>query len=302
MKKEFSLFLKNTRSKLQITQQEAVNILINSESKLSRLDLTTYSRWERGTTKPILSKQIVIARALGQDVASLIDQKTKVPSKEKKDFELSIQRNHNPYNYQKTDFTTKHYNSLTNQLDLCHNLMAFHNDYLGLDTSLSDFQKANLKLDIFFDKHGEMIGHLLYGFLDTSTLTSGHASKKLSNCEFIQPQTHNDKSLTLYVISGFSLLSSPRKAIISKTLDIIRQNKKIKFLETNCHNQEAYSIHERNPECEFLFKGPSTAFGGIKVFGNNYRYIRLKLSAESVLAYKVVSSLVPFTHEHIKNN
>ena len=81
MKKEFSLFLKNTRSKLQITQQEAVNILINSESKLSRLDLTTYSRWERGTTKPILSKQIVIARALGQDVASLIDQKTKVPSK-----------------------------------------------------------------------------------------------------------------------------------------------------------------------------------------------------------------------------
>ncbi|KJG06056.1 hypothetical protein UB33_10290 [Photobacterium angustum] len=147
-----------------------------------------------------------------------------------------------------------------------------------------------------------MIGHLLYGFLDTSTLTSGHAPRKLSNCEFIQPQKNNDKSLTLYIISGFSLLSAPRKAIVSKALDIIRQNKKIKLLETNCHNQEAYSIHERNPECEFIFKGPSTAFGGIKMFGKNYRYIRLKISTESVLAYKVVSSLVPFTHEHIKDN
>ena len=302
MEKKFSAFLKGARKKRQITQQEIIKILTRSDDKLSKLDLTTYSRWERGTTKPKLSKQLLVARALGEDVASLIALETKVSLKQLKDFELSIQRNHNPYNYQTTEFTTKHYNSLANQPDICQNLMAFHNGYLGLDTCLSDFHKANLKLDIFLDNHGEIIGHLLYGFLDTSTLTSGHASKKLSNCEFIQPQTHNDKSLTLYVISGFSLLSSPRKAIISKTLDIIRQNKKIKFLETNCHNQEAYSIHERNPECEFLFKGPSTAFGGIKMFGKNYRYIRLKISTESVLAYKVVSSLVPFTHEHIKNN
>ncbi|MEZ8737606.1 hypothetical protein AB6D58_20515, partial [Vibrio sp. 10N.239.312.D08] len=62
-----------------------------------------------------------------------------------------------------------------------------------------------------------------------------------------------------------------------------------------------HSLYESNSDCELINKGKSLPFGGVKVYGKHFRYVRIKANAESILASKVVSDIVPFTSEYIQS-
>ncbi|MCY9863789.1 helix-turn-helix transcriptional regulator [Vibrio coralliirubri] len=297
----FALFLEQVRKNRDLTQQEMLELLIESDTTLSKLDLTTLSRWERGVTTPKLAKQLLIARIMGADVALLIDPDAKAPIKKRNNFEQVRSRSLNPYSSNSYKFKTYHYESLTDNPELCQKLQAFHADYLGMNIEFSDFQSRNLMLEVFVDETGQLIGHLLYGFLDTSNLSSQCVPDKLSECQFILPEEHQDTNLTVYIISAYSSLASPRMTIILMILDILRKNINVKDLQVNCHDQEGYSLYESNSDCELINKGEALPFGGVKIYGKHFRYVRIKANTESILASKVVSDIVPFTSEYIQS-
>jgi transcriptional regulator with XRE-family HTH domain len=284
----------------KLTQQEVLDLLIESDSTFSKLDLTTFSRWERSITTPKLAKQLLIVRTLGADVALLIDSKTEVSTKKKNILGHVKNRTLNPYSADSDVFSTRHYNSLNEEFKLCKQLKIFHSDYLGMDIEIETLRKSNLLLNAFINQSEVMIGHLLYAFVPPDIKSTQLTPNKLSECSFIntnEPQSnHND----IYVISAYSSLSAPRMAIILMILDILRQNPGIKSLYVNCHDQDGYNLYDTNAECEIISKGSPLPYGGIKVFGRCYRYIQLKINVESILASKVVSDLVPFTDEYIQ--
>tara|TARA_Y100000588_G_scaffold394135_1_gene513028 strand:+ start:2420 stop:3343 length:924 start_codon:yes stop_codon:yes gene_type:complete len=296
----FSEFLKKVRNTRKLTQQEVIDLLIESDDVFSKLDLTTFSRWERGVTSPKLARQLLVARIMDEDVALLIDPEAKPAKKKVTNFEQIRLRVRNPYSSDVTPFTTHHYKSLSDQSALRNKLMTFHQDYLGMNVNLSDFEHPNLMLDVFIDSSGVLIGHLLYGYLDTSKLDSGYVPSLLSECDFLQPKEHINANLTLYVISVYSALASPRMVIVLMLLDILRQNNNIRYLQANCHDQEGYAFYESNSDCELTSKGPSLPFGGVKVYGKHFRYVRIKTNTESLLACALFSEMLPFTHDYIQ--
>lgn len=295
----FAKFLGDLRKTRGLTQQKMLELLIESDPALSGLDLTTYSRWERGVTTPKLSKQLLITRVMGSDVALLIDPEVKAPNNERSNFEKIRTRTFNPYKSNSNKFTLRRVESLTCEPELCEKLKAFHADYLGMNVSLSDFQQRNLMLEAFFDDSSNLVGHLLYGYLDTSQLFCQCVPDKLSECRFVLPQDHQSTNLTMYIISAYSSLAIPRMIIILTILDILRRNTKIKDLQVNCHDQEGYCLYESLSECELISKGETLPFGGVKMYGKHFRYVKIKANVESILASRVLSDIVPFTSEYI---
>ncbi|MEZ9292452.1 helix-turn-helix transcriptional regulator [Vibrio lentus] len=295
----FSQYLQDFRKRTNLTQQEVLEHLISSDSSFSKLDLTTFSRWERGITTPKLSKQLLAARVLGSDIATLIDPETDAPDKKKHLFDLVKNRTLSPYQANTQNFVTRHYSSLINEPEICRNLITFHSDYLAMNMKADILQKSNLQLQAFLDSSGSLIGHLLYGFNTSDTPTKLLDPENLSECPFIETIELLNTPLNLYIVSSYSSLSAPRMALILMILDALRQHPEVKYLYVNCHDQEGYSLYEANADCEIIAKGRHLPFGGVKVYGKHYRYIQLKINAESILASKVVSDLVPFTKEYI---
>ena len=59
---KFNKYLKSCREKYNLTQEELVQELYNFDDIFENLDINTYSRWERATTKPSSEKQISILK------------------------------------------------------------------------------------------------------------------------------------------------------------------------------------------------------------------------------------------------
>ncbi|MDP2492309.1 helix-turn-helix transcriptional regulator [Vibrio splendidus] len=295
----FSQYLQDFRKRTNLTQQEVLEHLISSDYSFSKLDLTTFSRWERGITTPKLSKQLLAARVLGSDIAILIDPEADVPDKKQHMFDLVKNRVLSPYQANTHNFITRHYSSLNDEPGICRQLITFHFDYLEMNMKVDMLQESNLELQAFLNSSGSLIGHLLYGFITSDTPSSVLNPAKLSECLFIETSELPETPLNLYVVSAYSSLSTPRMALILMILDALRQHPEVKYLYVNCHDQEGYTLYDANADCEIITKGRDLPFGGVKVYGKHYQYIQLKINAESILASKVVSDLVPFTQEYI---
>ncbi len=57
---QFNEYLKSCRKKYKLTQENLVQELYNFDDTFEGLDARTLSRWEKGSTKPTASKQVVI--------------------------------------------------------------------------------------------------------------------------------------------------------------------------------------------------------------------------------------------------
>ncbi|RYU68409.1 XRE family transcriptional regulator [Aliivibrio finisterrensis] len=296
----FSHYLQSIRKEKKLTQQEVLELLIASDSTFAKLDLTTFSRWERGVTTPKLTKQLLITRTLGGDIAMLINPDVKRSTNKQNLIHYFNRKTLDPYSKNPNTFTTHHYDSLTEEFKLCQQLEVFHSDYLGMDIESETLRKSNLLLNSFVDQSEVMIGHFLYGFVPTDTKSTQLNPNKLSGCLFINPNELSTVPISMYIISSYSSLSAPRMMSILMILDALRQNTEIKSLYVNCHDQDSYNLYSANTEFDIITKGPPLPYGGIKVFGKHYRYVQLKIKAENILASKVVSSLVPFTDEYIQ--
>ena len=58
----FANYLKRLRSNRGLTQQQVIDYLSENDTSFRSLDITTYSRWERGVTTPKISKQILVEK------------------------------------------------------------------------------------------------------------------------------------------------------------------------------------------------------------------------------------------------
>lgn len=295
----FAKFLEYVRTDRDLTQQEMVELLSSSEHELSKLDLTTFSRWERGVTSPKLSKQLLIARLMDEDVIQLIDPEAKAKEKNKRHFEKMTSRIFYPYTKAPKTFSYNHHGSLLEQQSLCQQLSGFHKDYMGISINAKDIQKCELVVNTFSDSTGLLVGHLLYGFVPTNLKVDSLSPDLLSTCPFVDNDKSLEQDVDMYVVSTYGSLPAPRMISTLLMLDILCLNTRVKNLVINCHTQEAYSIFETSTECEILAKGSEVPFGGVKVFGKNYRYVQLRIKAETILALKVISGLIPFAREYI---
>lgn len=295
----FSQYLQEIRKHSNLTQREMLNHLFSSDPSFSKLDLTTLSRWERGITTPKLSKQLLIARIFGYDIAPLITSKSDVQNKNQHVFDLIARRLLNPYIGGKRNFITRHYDSLDNEPGLCEQLINFHSDYLAMEMKVDAFQKRNLKLHAFLDSSDSFIGHILYAFITTDTPDNMLQPTQLSECPLIEIGELPETPLNLYIVSAYSSLATPRMILILMILDALRQHPEVKYLYVNCHEQEGYTLYT-SVDYEIIAKGRELPFGGVKVYGKYYQYIRLKVRADDILSSTIFSNLIPFTKEYIQ--
>lgn len=296
----FAQFLECVRRDRNLTQQDMVDLLSSSED-FSKLDLTTFSRWERGITSPKLSKQLLVARMMNEDAAHLIDPETKVKEKNKRHFEIMTNRILNPYTTVCGSFFHCCHDSLIEQHSLCQQLSGFHQNYMGISVDTPAIQQSKMILNAFTDSSDMLVGHLLYGFLPVGLDSLSINPNQLLNCPFVDTKNNTKQPVDMYVISTFGSLPIPRMVSILFMLDILRRNNQIKHLILNCHDQDAFTLLENIVDCELVSKGDEILFGGIKVFGKHYRYVQVKVKAESFLAGKVISDIIPFTSEYIEN-
>ncbi len=155
-------------------------------------------------------------------------------------------------------------------------------------------------MDAYLSNDEELLGHLLYGYIPADTSIDALDLNKLENCPFIDDISCIDADIALYVVSGYSSLSIPRTITMLTVLDILRKRTNIKKVYINCHAQEGFDMYEKNFKPEVIGKGKELLFYGVKYLNRYYRYIQLSMNPETVLSAKVVSNMVPFTDEHLK--
>ncbi|MEZ8737271.1 helix-turn-helix transcriptional regulator [Vibrio sp. 10N.222.54.B12] len=301
MRLTFSQFLEYVRADKKLTQQEMVDLLSSSDADFSKLDLTTFSRWERGVTSPKLSKQLLIARLMDEDVLKLIDPDVEGKIKNKRHFEKMTNRILQPYSTAPETFSHYYHGSLAKQHSLCEQLVGFHQNYMGICVDAGDIQQSKMGLNTFSDSSSMLVGHLLYGFVPIEQQASSLNPNQLSACPFVDIEKSMEQPVDLYVISTFGTLPTPRMVSIMFMLDILCQNTRIKNLVLNCHDQEAYALFEAGTDYELVSKGNEIPFGGVKVFGKNYQYAQIRIKSESILASKLISSMLPFIQDHMHN-
>ncbi|RIH73700.1 transcriptional regulator [Vibrio splendidus] len=297
----FSQFLEYIRTNRELTQQEMVDFLSSSEADLAKLDLTTFSRWERGITSPKLSKQLLVARTLDEDVLKLIDPDTKAKEKNKRHFEKVTNRILHPYSTTPKTLLHYYHGSLVKQHRLCEQLVGFHQDFMGICVDAADLVQSNMVLNTFTDSSGMLVGHLLYGFVPIDLQASSLNPNQLSACPFVDQEKSIKQPVDMYVISTFGSLPTPRMTSIMFMIDILCQNTHIKNVVLNCHDNDAYTLFETSTDCELVSKGNEIPFGGVKVFGKNYKYAQIRMKSENILALKVVANIIPFIQDYIQN-
>ncbi|WP_372384021.1 helix-turn-helix domain-containing protein [Vibrio sp. BS-M-Sm-2] len=292
----FSEYLQNIRASKGVTQQEVLDFLIEGNDVFSKLDLTTYSRWERGVTKPKLSKQILAARLLGSDIMELLDIETNNSKIEANLLAYVISKSRNHYTQDSKEFEMNHYESLAEQTELSEQLETFHSDYLNINFNSEIIQKSQLKLDTFHDASGQLVGHLLYGFVDSNVDISLISPNNLENCPFINKEECSDKgckgrSVSMYIVSAYSSLSATRMTILLLLLERIKETHCTRDFYVNCHDQDGFTLFDKNSDHQVINKGRIVESGGIRLYGKNYKFLQLKLSSESLLASDLVKYL-----------
>lgn len=296
----FSGYLKHIRNDMQLTQQQLIEKLIEHSTNFTTLDLTTYSRWERGVTTPKLSKQIHIARLLGYDPRPLIDPNSEISLKKQLMFKQAKQTRVNPYG---------NFSSLTSNLEkylaqspkIYEQLNTFHRQHMGLDLNVESLDGEKILISYFCDSTGKMEAHLLYGFIPTKRKIRQLDPNNLTACKFVNFKESTNTPLDMYVISGYSKILEPRMFTIAFIVDTLLKNSNIQNLYINCHNQFFYNLYEANLESEITFKGNKVLFGGVKAFGRNYSFVQIKTTPESILAANILADTVPFTDSYISN-
>ncbi|NOH79972.1 XRE family transcriptional regulator [Vibrio sp. RE86] len=297
----FAKCLQAVRNDKQITQQEALDTLISSDESLSKLDLTTYSRWERGVTKPKLSKQLLVARILGADSTSLIDPEANAPEKKRQVLDYVHSRTKDPYSKSSADFTAYQDISLKDKEDLHQQIVTFHTDYLQQNLEPSALLNDNLHVNVFVDGDNKLVGHMIYGYVEIDTPSVLLNPNKLEECPFVNEERRPDLDLALYLVSMYCSLIPPRMVAILSLIELLKQNQNIKHLYANLHDQEGYNLYNSNVECTVLTKGNQEPYGGVKVYGKHYRYVQIKANADEILASKVIANIVPFTDEYLSS-
>ncbi|MFS1466996.1 helix-turn-helix domain-containing protein [Vibrio lentus] len=297
----FSGYLKHIRQDMELTQQQLIEILIERSTKFTKLDLTTYSRWERGITTPKLSKQILIARLLGYDPASLVDPNSKISLKKHIIFEQAKQSRFNPYGQNFSSLTSSMHKKLAQSSETYEQLNTFHRQHMGLDLNVESLDGEKILISSFCDSIGKMEGHLLYGYVPITLENRLLKPNNLAECKFVDLTESTSAPLDMYVISGYSNLQEPKMLTLLFILDALRKNPNIKNVYINCHNQAFYNVYEENFGAKITFKGNTVLFGGVKVFGRHYQFVQMKASSEDILSSTVVADLVPFTDSHICN-
>ncbi|MEZ8820762.1 helix-turn-helix transcriptional regulator [Vibrio sp. 10N.222.54.A1] len=289
----FAQYLQEMRKKHKFTQQQAIDHLLEVDIAFDKLDITTYSRWERGVTAPKLAKQLMIIRAFGGDITALM-QTTKEDTKLTLEFERAINDIHYPYVIEEKLLPEVRSPSEASS-PIMSRVLSFTEHYLGLEVSQELLNNPNVILSTIIDKTGHLVAHSLYSFVPADTPNEQLEPANSHTCPFTTIEKSQGLPLSLYNISGYASLPSPRVAMFMNTLDIIKKHPEVKYLITNCHRHSVYSLYDASAEVEILSRGERLKDGGVKVFGKSYRYVRIRVTAESLLASKVVSPLLPDT-------
>ncbi|HAS6221203.1 helix-turn-helix transcriptional regulator [Vibrio vulnificus] len=297
---KFSDFLLKVRTDKSLSQRALVEHLSTTSEALSRLDITTLSRWERGVTKPTLNKQFLIARLMGYDVVQLLRANhTESLLSINKKLDKLISRVLNPYLSDSTDFKLIRIDSLKDNPNICEKLCFFHNEYLGLKLDADFFRKSNLHADIYVNDTGELVGHFIYGYLSRNTDLSILSLEKGNEVNFIHKS--DTDATQLYAVSMFSSLSKPRALNILSILELLRKNTSVSSLIINCHSQDAFDLYETTQELTILRKGKRIKNGGVNLFSKHYRYVQIRVKPEEILASKLVYDVLPYSHTDILN-
>ncbi|WP_038880799.1 helix-turn-helix transcriptional regulator [Vibrio jasicida] len=290
----FANYLKSMRNRKMLTQQQVVDHLVDLDPLLGGLDKTTYSRWERGVTAPKVSKQILVARSFGDDITRLVA--PSVSKFQNASVVLDEFRGQylDPYWLGYEGLATKESNLATANRNSISRIKAFHEHYLEINFNEKLYDNQNITIKTVEDSTGYLLAHLLMTFIPSTTPNKHLEELHLESCSFTTLDKSKDEPLSLYLISSFSSVPEFRLTTVLRILELLTHHTKIKYVILNCHTQVIYNIFESSTEFDIIAKGSRVKNRGIKLFGKQYSYIRIKIKSESFLATKLFLELTPY--------
>ncbi|MGR5357993.1 helix-turn-helix transcriptional regulator [Vibrio chagasii] len=298
MSNKFADCLIDTRQTKQLTQQEMVDMLVQRHRAFEKLDLTTYSRWERGVTSPKLAKQVLFARTFSIDLTRVIPDKVKAPSKGLNLIDDFYQQILSPYSTTLEGLSIFVFDKLPEDQEIIRSLCSFNKDYLGIHLNHELLKSNKLSCQVYKNSNGDLLGHLLYGFIATNCCDFKNERNNLVDCHFVDPDNEN-QSVSLYVISSFGAIPIARMALLINIVDMLKNNLACKSLLINCHHQTGFDLlSSPNLDCQIRFKGQHVVNSGVKLYNNRYRYVQVEVPTENLLSAKGIHDIIKFTSDY----
>ncbi|MFV8458717.1 helix-turn-helix transcriptional regulator, partial [Vibrio owensii] len=250
MSEQFSSYLQEMRAKHNLTQQQVIDHLLGIDSAFEKLDITTYSRWERGITAPKLAKQLMVVRAFYGDITALLPT-PELSSKPQLEFQRAVNNIHYPYAVEER--LVPDISSLTSTApEIMSRIISFTEHYLGLKISKELLSNPNVVVATITDATGHLVAHSLYSFAPTNTPNHLLEPDNSDRSPFTTLEKNNREPVSLCQLSSYTALPSARLAIIMNMLNIMRKHNEIRYFVTNCHNHAMYSLYDAYADFEIL--------------------------------------------------
>lgn len=296
MNKLFANMLLSIRNIQEFTQQGMVERLVSAHQAFDKLDLTTYSRWERGVTTPKLAKQILLARVFDVDVSGIINEQIKSCVYSSEILDNYFNQMLTPYSTVIDQLRVRKYVGIHKDNALLDSLGSFHAEYLGINFAPEVLNDPNLICEAYFDDGGRLLGHFLYGFIDRGCCNES-LKVDTTECAFADQLSDNT---SLYVVSCFGSLPVCRMSLVVSILNLLKNNPRCHSLLINNHDQTGFNLlNVPSMTPEIRNKGAVVANGGIKFGSKRYRFIQVEVDAQRVLAEKAVLELVVHSEKYL---
>lgn len=286
----FSHYLLEIRIAAGLTQQAFIDKLVDYDETFFKLDLTTFSRWERGITTPPLTKQILIFRCLGLNIDKLIVdiEKEFIPK-----LSHILMRRIDPYSVSPQKTSLNLISNIRELHEIKVRIHQFHIDYLKLNIDLEKLhQNKNISTISISDPFKHLIGHILYGYIEANLSCSDISLSNVEQLSFINEHDINRKKTIFYIISSYSATSGARIETLSKIITTIKNNPNLKSFCITVQYQEVFDFFSSICKLEIVSKGESIKFGGVKIYNKNYRFVQVYIKSENILASKYILGLL----------
>ncbi|WP_086775955.1 helix-turn-helix transcriptional regulator [Vibrio coralliirubri] len=296
MNKLFADMLLSIRNVQEFTQQGMVDRLVSTHQAFEKLDLTTYSRWERGVTTPKLAKQVLLARVFDVDVSGIIKENMNSLVYNAEVVDSYLNQMLTPYFTVIDQLRVRKYVGVPKDNALLDSLESFHSEYLGINFAPEVLNDPNLICEAYSDESGSLLGHFLYGFVERGCCNES-LKVDTTECPFVDKLAN---STSLYVVSCFGSLPACRMTLLVSILNLLKNNPRCHSLLINNHDQTAFNLlNVPSMTPEIRNKGVVLANGGIKLGSKRYRFLQVEVEAQRILSEKAFIELVVHSEQYL---
>ncbi|MDV7105984.1 helix-turn-helix transcriptional regulator [Vibrio sp. TH_r3] len=287
---EFSQVLNDYRASQAMSQGDVVELL-SKDSLFANLDVNTYSRWERGSTAPNLTKTVKILYLLNQQDAIQQAMFASLNQKRIEQLEAMIDKRFSPQHpglstpfIDALDPTKTKISRLTEQDVQRYSLIHSRCFDEPLASNFNTQNMQGIELCEMFDVNEQIIGHIIYQIVPLNVCLANYSDLLQQAPRGFWHNALQENSQCLHIMSEYS--SSTEAFMYRHKIhkDIFLQNR-LKIGLSKMYDLAIFQAADKRDS--FVFeKGPAFA-KGIRWSNGRYRWIKALHRLDQILPWEL---------------